>query len=164
MNRKSTTFGEFKDYTLAVARGERMVDPSEPKVWCERIGGDENEDKPGSVAADPESAHFVNSTLRERIVEHVFIGEALRHLWQRHVTDVEVLRSEFDAGGYDLVMSHGKVVRYIQFKTITENGKATRVNVNLKLLEKPAGCVICIGVNSELELNLDFSYAARLGH
>jgi len=26
------------------------------------------------------------------------------------VTDVEVVRSEFDAGGYDLVMSYRKVV------------------------------------------------------
>lgn len=43
---------------------------------------------------------FVNSTLRERIVEHVFVGKALQRLWQRRVTDVEVLRSEFDAGGY----------------------------------------------------------------
>lgn len=45
------------------------------------------------------SPHYINSTLRERIVEHVFVGEALRRLWQLGVTDVEVLRSEFDAGG-----------------------------------------------------------------
>ena len=34
------------------------------------------------------SPHFINSTLRERIVEHVFVGEALRRLWQMGVTDV----------------------------------------------------------------------------
>lgn len=53
--------------------------------------------------AEGESAHSLHSTLRERIVEHVFIGDALRRLWQREVRDVEILRSEFDAGGYDLV-------------------------------------------------------------
>ena len=33
---KSGTFDQFKEFTLAVARGERKVDPSEPKVWIER--------------------------------------------------------------------------------------------------------------------------------
>ena len=32
---KTGTFKEFKDFTLAVARGERKVDPNEPKVWME---------------------------------------------------------------------------------------------------------------------------------
>ena len=50
-------------------------------------------------------------------------GDALRRLWQLGVTDVEVLRSEFDAGGYDLVMTHGKIVRHIQMKTMMESGK-----------------------------------------
>lgn len=50
-------------------------------------------------------AHFRQSTLRERIVEHIFIGDALRVFWQRDITNVEVLRSDFDAHEYDLVMS-----------------------------------------------------------
>ena len=33
---RTGTFEQFKDYTLAVARGEREVDPSEPKIWIER--------------------------------------------------------------------------------------------------------------------------------
>lgn len=153
MNRKSATFGEFKDYTLAVARGERMVDPSEPKVWYERIAGGERGHGPEKAAAVAvENSHYIHSTLRERIVEHVFIGDALRRLWQLGVTDVEVLRSEFDAGGYDLVMSYRRVVRHIQFKTVMENGKAANVKVSLKLMEKPAGCVIWIVVSPKLDL------------
>jgi len=35
MSRRNGTFEEFKDYTVAVVRGERTVDPSEPKVWFE---------------------------------------------------------------------------------------------------------------------------------
>ena len=42
MTRKTGTFQEFKDYTLAVARGERKVDPSEPKIWVERVEGAED--------------------------------------------------------------------------------------------------------------------------
>lgn len=59
-----------------------------------------------SLTGDVER-HYLHSVLRERIVEHAFVGDALRRLWQRGVTDIEVLRSEFDAGGYDLVMSYG---------------------------------------------------------
>jgi hypothetical protein len=98
------------------------------------------------------SSQYVHSTLRERIVELVFVGEALRKLWQLGVTDVEVLRSEFDAGGYDLVMSLQKVVRHIQFKTIMAGGKAASVNVSMKLSEKPSGCVIWIVITPKLDL------------
>jgi hypothetical protein len=79
------------------------------------------------IETDEETSHYLHSTLRERIVEHVFVGDALRRLWQHRVTDVEVLRSEFDAGGYDPVMSYGKVVRHIQFKTSMAGGKATSI-------------------------------------
>jgi hypothetical protein len=144
MNRRSATFEEFKDYTLAVARGERMVDPSEPKVWCEEIEGSEPE---SPAAAATENSLYIHSVLRERIVEHVFVGHALQRLWERKAFDIEVLRSEFDAGGYDLVMSYGKIVRHIQFKSVIEGGKTGRVNISLKLAEKPSGCVILLVVS-----------------
>jgi hypothetical protein len=106
------------------------------------------------------TSHYLHSTLRERIVEHVFVGDALRRLWQRGVADVEVLRSEFDAGGYDLVMSHGKIVRHIQFKTSVVGGKTASINASLKLMDKPSGCIIWIMVTPELELR---SYRWRGG-
>jgi predicted transcriptional regulator len=37
MKRRTGTFQEFKEHTLAIARGERRVEPDEPKVWIERI-------------------------------------------------------------------------------------------------------------------------------
>ncbi len=82
--------------------------------------------------------------MRERIVEHVFVGDASRRPWQRRVTNVEVLRSEFDAGGYDLVMSHGTTVRHIQFKTATVGREVSNTKANLKLLDKPSGRVLWI--------------------
>lgn len=96
-------------------------------------------------------AHFLHSTLRERILEHVFIGDALRRLWQLGVMDVEVLRSEFDAGGYDLVMSRRNVTRHIQFKSVLVDGKAAHTSISLKLMEKPSGCVIWFVVTPELD-------------
>jgi len=105
------------------------------------------------IETEEETSHYLHSTLRERIVERVFVGDALRWLWQRNVTDVEVLRSEFDAGGYDLVMSYRKIVRHIQFKTTMVNGKAASIKASLKLMDKPSGCIIWIIVTPELVLH-----------
>jgi hypothetical protein len=144
MSRRIGTFKEFQEHTLAVARGERRVIPQESRVWSEVLV---DQKQTQSIPVDLAASHYIQSTLRERIVEHVFVGEALRQLWKRGATDVEVLRSEFDAGGYDLVMSYRKTVRHIQFKSTTEGGKTTSVSISLKLSEKPSGCVIWIGVS-----------------
>jgi len=105
------------------------------------------------VTADDQTAHYIHSVLRERIVEHVFVGDTLRRFWQLGITDVEVMRSEFDAGGYDLVMSRGKIIRHIQFKTMSFGGKTANTRIGMKLLEKPSGCVIWIVVKSDLTLD-----------
>ncbi len=95
--------------------------------------------------------HSFQSVLRERIIEHVFVGEALRRLWQLGVAEVEVLRSEFDAGGYDVVFSYKDVVRHVQLKSAIEGGKTNEVSVSLKLAEKPSGCVLWIIVDDQLD-------------
>ena len=97
--------------------------------------------------------HSLHSVLRERIVEHAFVGDALRRLWQHRITDVEVLRSEFDAGGYDLVMSHGAIVRHIQFKVMVAGGKRAGVTASLKLMDKPSGCILWIVVTEDLDFH-----------
>lgn len=113
------------------------------------------------TAADA-AAHFQNSTLRERIVEHVFVGQALRALWCRGVVDVEVLRSEFDAHGYDLVMGRGAIVRHIQFKTGT-SAKPSDVSVSTALASKPSGCIIWIRVTLQLDMGPFFWFGGAPG-
>lgn len=118
---------------------------------------------PGAAPASATaSAHFLNSTLRERIVEHVFVGDALRTLWRCGVFDVEVLRSEFDAHGYDLVMARGRIVRHIQFKTGTSQ-KPGAVSVSQWLADKPSGCVIWIRVGVELGMGPFFWFGGKPG-
>src|ERR1700683_1094448 len=90
-----------------------------------------------------DAAHHLHSSLREKIVEHVFVGESLRALWRRGVFDVGILRVEFDAYGYDLVMGRGKIVRHIQFKTGVRD-KPKAVKISTALANKPSGCVIWI--------------------
>ena len=109
-----------------------------------------------------ERAHFEHSTLREHIVEHVFVGDALRALWRRGVLDVEVLRSEFDAHGYDLVMARGPVVRHIQFKT-GKTKKPGDVSLSLALAQKPSGCVIWIRVSDDLGMGPFFFFGGPPG-
>lgn len=107
-------------------------------------------------------AHTRNSTLRERIVEHVFVGQALRALWCRGVVDAEVLRSEFDAHGYDLVMGRGPIVRHIQFKTGT-SAKPGDVSVSTALAGKPSGCVLWIRVTPRLDMGPFFWFGGAPG-
>jgi hypothetical protein len=51
------------------------------------------------------------------------------------------LRSEFDAHGYDLVMTQGRAARHIQFRTGTSK-RPGGVSVSLSLANKSGGCVI----------------------
>lgn len=110
--------------------------------------------------ADRNSTH---STLRERIVEHGFVGDALRRLWKQGILNVEVLRPEFDAHGYDLVMSRGRIVRHIQLKTGTSPKPAVDVSVPLALAEKPSGCVLWIHVDDALKLGPYFWFGGEPG-
>ena len=106
--------------------------------------------------------HSTHSTLRERIVEHAFVGDALRSLWRLGIMDVEVLRSEFDAHGYDLVMGRGNVVRHIQFKT-GQSRRPGDVSVSTLLAAKPSGCVIWIRVNNDLDMGPFFWFGGAPG-
>src|ERR1700690_1246615 len=56
--------------------------------------------------ADP--SHYEESSARENLIEHVFLGELLRGLWRKNVRDLEVLRPEVDSGGSDLRSCHGR--------------------------------------------------------
>jgi hypothetical protein len=89
------------------------------------------------------------SSYRERLIEHLFVGEVLRELWLSGISQVEVLRAETDAGGYDVVIECNSVVRHIQLKATKEKGKRTSVGVNVGLFKKPSGCVVWIYFNPE---------------
>ena len=91
--------------------------------------------------------------LRENILEHLFIGEVLRHLWARKVYDAELLRSEFDAGGFDLVLCHGNIVRHIQLKALVKGGRRRHFDISRKLADRPAGCVVCAVITEDLEFD-----------
>lgn len=87
-------------------------------------------------------ATALQSSFYEQLVEHVFISEILQEAWYRHEKTIEVLRSEIDASGYDVVLECNSIIRHIQLKTSAEGGKTAYQNVNIHLADKPGGCII----------------------
>lgn len=106
---------------------------------------------------------FMNSSHREKVVEHVFLGELLRHLWVRRIAGVQVLKPEVDASGYDLALSLGKVIRHVQLKTMMKGGKARFQPVHESLATQPSGCVVWIVLNEDLTFEQFLWYGGAPG-
>jgi hypothetical protein len=96
------------------------------------------------VASPMENPHSHQSSTREKVLEHLFVGDLLRCLWRRGVRDVEVLRPEVDKGGYDVVLESQGVIRHVQLKSSHRTAKTREVGINTVLAQKPSGCVIWI--------------------
>ncbi len=78
----------------------------------------------------------------EKILEHEFLAGIGKCLWNRGIHDFEVLHSEIDDNGYDLIIEACGIVRHIQLKSKITGGRRTQINVHKKLLTKPSACVI----------------------
>lgn len=102
-----------------------------------------------SSTAVADERHFRNSVQREKLVEHLFTGQLLRYFWRANV-DVDLLRPEVDRLGYDIVVSHGRIVRHIQLKASILGGKASAQTVSASLTQHPGGCVVWMVVDQDL--------------
>lgn len=102
---------------------------------------------------------FLKSAFYEQLVEHVFISEVLQEAFYGFGNTVEVLRSEVDASGYDVVFECNGILRHIQLKTSKLNAKTRRQKVNSGLSKKPSGCVVWIIRQEDQESNrMNLSY------
>lgn len=90
------------------------------------------------------TAESLQSTFHEQVVEHLFIAELLQEAWLRYDKVVEVMHSEVDAYGYDLILECQGIVRHIQLKTSKFDAATTYQKVGLALGIKPSGCVVWI--------------------
>jgi hypothetical protein len=97
----------------------------------------------------PDAAHYAESSARENLIEHVFLGELLRGLWRKNVRDLEVLRPEVDSGGYDLALEFRGLTRHVQLKSSYRGARRADVTASLKLLERPSACVLWIFFDPE---------------
>lgn len=90
------------------------------------------------------SRHTQHPSFREKLVEHLFVGELLKLSWESKKCGLEVAKPEVDNSGYDLIAEANGVVRHIQLKSTYHGGKAAKQNVHVRLSDKPSGCVVWI--------------------
>lgn len=82
------------------------------------------------------------SVYREKLLEHLFIGELLKYSWLNHDASLEVSQPAIDRSGHDIVLEANGITRHVQLKTSSTIAKTGRQNVHLGLAQKPSGCVI----------------------
>ena len=87
------------------------------------------------------NAHTTQSSYRETVLEHLFVGELLRTLWLRGI-HAEVLRPTADDAGYDRVVDANGTLRHIQLKSSFSTATTARQKVHQHLGLKPSGCVV----------------------
>ena len=93
--------------------------------------------------------HFRNSSLREKLIEHLFIGELLKHSWLQKDFNLEVSKPEVDNAGYDILLEANGIIRHVQLKTAVVGSKTSRQKLHIDLAKKPSGCVVWIYFDGE---------------
>jgi hypothetical protein len=109
--------------------------------------------KAGETRGDQMDQHFRFSSFREKLIEHLFVGELVKLSWLRQECSLEVAKPEVDNRGYDLIVERSGIVRHIQLKTSHIGSSAVSQKVHIALAEKPSGCVVWVRFD-EQTLNL----------
>jgi hypothetical protein len=86
--------------------------------------------------------HSLLSSYREMLLEHLFAGEVMRHVWLSGIRRLEILKPQVDDGGYDVVLEGNTIVRHVQLKATFRGSSVGRFNINTGLSLKPSGCVV----------------------
>ncbi|WP_282236072.1 hypothetical protein [Salinicola endophyticus] len=77
--------------------------------------------------------HSTHASYRERLIEHLFIGELLKHAWLVRDRRLEIARPEVDNSGYDLIAEERALVRHLQLKASKLDARTARQNVHTAL-------------------------------
>ena len=105
--------------------------------------------QPSPDTTNGASAHSADSSLREQALGHIFLGQLLAFMWRSGGRDIEVLKSEVDRGGYDVVLEANGVIRHVQLKSSFRGSKVREADVSTKLLRKPGRCILWLEFDSE---------------
>lgn len=82
------------------------------------------------------------SVYRERLLEHLLVGELLKYSWLHANATLEVSQPSIDRSGYDMVLEVNGITRHVQFKSSSISGKTSTQKVHVGLESKPSACVI----------------------
>lgn len=88
------------------------------------------------------ATHFLRSTYREALLEHLLVGELMRAMWLNGGPPLEVAKPQVDAAGYDLILQVGGVMRHVQLKTSHHEARARSVPIQASLLDRQGPCVV----------------------
>lgn len=93
--------------------------------------------------------HSLKSSFREKLIEHLFIGELLKHSWLEGSCSLEFAKPEVDNQGYDLIAEQDGIIRHIQLKASHIRARTAKQKVHIALSSKPSGCVIWVFFNDQ---------------
>ena len=93
--------------------------------------------------------HFLKSSFREKLIEHLLIGDLLKLSWQSGACSLEVAKPEVDNQGYDLIAEDNGIIRHIQLKAARLGARAHGQKVHTALAAKQSGCVIWVYFDEE---------------
>lgn len=139
--------GGSADDEVAVA-GESVA-PGAAEVGQSAFQGSAEDDEPGEVEEEEleeesaDAAHYLYSSYREAMLEHLLLGELMRVAWRNDWRKpLGVYKPQVDSAGVDVVLVRDGVTRPVQLKTSKIGGRARAVNVHRSLWERPGSCVI----------------------
>ena len=108
--------------------------------------------------------HSLHSSYREKLIEHLVIGELLKFSWKNKDFTLEVSKPEVDNSGYDIIAEANGVIRHIQLKTAFIGSATATQKIHISLAKKPSGCVVLVYFNNEtLELGPYYFFGAGPG-
>lgn len=95
------------------------------------------------------SIDSTQSVYRERLLEHLLIGELLKYAWLNKEAGLEVSQPSIDRAGHDVVLEANGITRHVQLKASSGNAKTATQKVHVGLAGKPSGCLIWMRFNSD---------------
>lgn len=95
------------------------------------------------------SLHIHESVYRERLLEHLLIGELLKHSWLHHGANLEVSQPSIDRSGHDVVLEANGITRHVQLKASSSGATTSVQKIHLGLASKPSGCVVWMRFDPE---------------
>ncbi|MGO2285306.1 MULTISPECIES: hypothetical protein [Gammaproteobacteria] len=109
--------------------------------------------------------HSLHSSYREKLIEHLLVGELLKFSWKNKDFTLEIAKPEVDNSGYDIIAEANGIIRHIQLKTAFIGSATATQKIHISLAKKPSGCVVLVYFNSEtLELGPYYFFGAAPGH
>lgn len=82
------------------------------------------------------------SVYRERLLEHLLIGDLLKYSWLHAGAKLDVSQPSIDRSGHDVVLEANSVTRHVQLKSSSHAATTPAQKVHVGLATKPSGCVI----------------------